>query len=91
MKPPGAGDGFIEDGHHLLRRRLVGEQAPGEGEAGEDVDDDGEAEPKEAHERLDEGDVDHEDVIRSPGGERFFAIAIYTIAGGKIARVDFAR
>ena len=35
--------------------------------------------------------VDHEDVIRSPGGERFFAIAIYTIAGGKIARVDFAR
>ena len=35
--------------------------------------------------------VDHEDVIRSPGGERFFAIAIYTIAGGKIARVDFAK
>lgn len=35
--------------------------------------------------------IDHEDVIRSPGGERFFAIAIYTIAGGKIARVDFAR
>ena len=35
--------------------------------------------------------IDHEDVIRAPGGERFFAIAIYTIAGGKIARVDFAR
>lgn len=35
--------------------------------------------------------VDHEDVIRAPGGERFFAIAIYTIAGGKIARVDFAK
>ncbi|MFT3808821.1 MAG: nuclear transport factor 2 family protein [Micropepsaceae bacterium] len=35
--------------------------------------------------------IDHEDVIRSPGGERFFAIAIYTIAGGKIARVDFAK
>ena len=35
--------------------------------------------------------IDHEDVIRAPGGERFFAIAIYTIAGGKIARVDFAK
>lgn len=35
--------------------------------------------------------IDHEDVIRSPGGERFFAVAIYTIADGKIARVDFAR
>lgn len=35
--------------------------------------------------------VDHEDVIRAPGGERFFAVAIYTIAGGKIARVDFAK
>ena len=35
--------------------------------------------------------VDHEDVIRAPGGERFEACAIYTIRGGKIARVDFAR
>lgn len=35
--------------------------------------------------------VDHEDVVRAPGGERFQACAIYTIAGGKIARVDFAR
>jgi uncharacterized protein (TIGR02246 family) len=34
--------------------------------------------------------VDHEDVVRAPGGERFFACAIYTIRGGKIARVDFA-
>ena len=34
--------------------------------------------------------VDHEDVRRAPDGERFEAIAIYTIAGGKIARVDFA-
>lgn len=35
--------------------------------------------------------VDHEDVIRAPGGERFEACAIYTIRGGKIARVDFAK
>lgn len=34
--------------------------------------------------------VDHEDVQRAPDGERFEAIAIYTIAGDKIARVDFA-
>ena len=34
--------------------------------------------------------VDHEDVRRAPDGERFEAIAIYTIADGKIARVDFA-
>jgi hypothetical protein len=33
--------------------------------------------------------VDHEDVRRS-ADQRFEAIAIYTIAGGKIARVDFA-
>ena len=35
--------------------------------------------------------VDHEDVIRAPGGERFFACAIYTIKDAKIVRVDFAR
>lgn len=35
--------------------------------------------------------VDHEDVSREPGGERFQVAAIYTIKGGKIARVDFAR
>lgn len=35
--------------------------------------------------------IDHEDVIRSPDGERFQAAAIYTIKGGKIARVDFVR
>jgi uncharacterized protein (TIGR02246 family) len=35
--------------------------------------------------------VDHEDVLRAPGGERFEACAIYTMRGGKIARVDFAR
>ncbi len=35
--------------------------------------------------------VDHEDVCREPGGERFQVAAIYTIKGGKIARVDFAR
>jgi hypothetical protein len=33
--------------------------------------------------------VDHEDVQRSPE-QRFQAIAIYTIADGRIARVDFA-
>lgn len=35
--------------------------------------------------------VDHEDVSRAPGGETFQVIAIYTIAGGRIARVDFAK
>ena len=35
--------------------------------------------------------VDHEDVERSPGGESFQVAPIYTIAGGKIARVDFVR
>lgn len=35
--------------------------------------------------------VDHEDVSREPGGERFQVAAIYTLKGGKIARVDFAR
>ncbi|WP_091739734.1 nuclear transport factor 2 family protein [Phenylobacterium immobile] len=35
--------------------------------------------------------VDHERVVRSPGGETFEIICIYTLAGGKIARVDFAR
>jgi hypothetical protein len=35
--------------------------------------------------------VDHEKVIRRPGGETFEVAAIYTIAGGKIARVDFVK
>ena len=35
--------------------------------------------------------VDHEHVSRSPGGATFQVIAIYTIAGGKIARVDFCK
>jgi len=35
--------------------------------------------------------IDHERVVRSPGGETFEVIAIYTLAGGKIARVDFAK
>lgn len=35
--------------------------------------------------------IDHEDVAREPGGERFRVAAIYTIRGGKIARVDFVR
>ena len=35
--------------------------------------------------------VDHEDVSRAPEGPHFQVIAIYTIAGGKIARVDFAK
>ena len=35
--------------------------------------------------------IDHEDVSRSPGGESFQVIAIYTLAGGKIARVDFRK
>jgi hypothetical protein len=35
--------------------------------------------------------IDHEKVVRSPGGESFDVIAIYTLADGKIARVDFAK
>jgi len=35
--------------------------------------------------------VDHELVIRAPGGDTFEVAAIYTIAGGKIARVDFVK
>jgi hypothetical protein len=29
--------------------------------------------------------------VRSPGGDTFEVIAIYTLADGKIARVDFAK
>lgn len=35
--------------------------------------------------------IDHERVVRSPGGDTFEVIAIYTLADGKIARVDFAK
>ena len=35
--------------------------------------------------------IDHERVVRAPGGETFEIIAIYTLRDGKIARVDFAR
>ena len=35
--------------------------------------------------------VDHELVIRAPGGEQFEVIAIYTFKDGLIARVDFAK
>lgn len=35
--------------------------------------------------------IDHERVIRAPGGATFEVIAIYTLAGGKIARVDFCK
>jgi len=35
--------------------------------------------------------IDHEKVIRAPGGETFEILAIYTLADGKIARVDFAK
>jgi hypothetical protein len=35
--------------------------------------------------------IDHERVVRSPGGESFEVIAIYTLADGKVARVDFAK
>lgn len=43
--------------------------------------------------RIDLGNVviDHEDVEREPGGERFEVAAIYTLRDGLIARVDFAR
>jgi uncharacterized protein (TIGR02246 family) len=35
--------------------------------------------------------IDHEDVERSPGGERFQVAAIYTFRGDRIARVDFVK
>jgi len=35
--------------------------------------------------------IDHERVKRSPNAEPFEVAAIYTIAGGKIARVDFVK
>ncbi len=35
--------------------------------------------------------IDHEQVERGPGGDKFEVAAIYTIRDGKIARVDFAR
>lgn len=35
--------------------------------------------------------VDHERVIRSPGGETFEIIAIYSFRDGLISRVDFAK
>ena len=35
--------------------------------------------------------IDHEDVSRGPGRDRFEVIAIYTIRDGLIARVDFAK
>ncbi len=35
--------------------------------------------------------VDHEQVIRVPGGEEFEIIAIYTFKDGLISRVDFTK
>ena len=35
--------------------------------------------------------IDHEHVVRKPGGEQFEIIAIYTVKDGLIARVDFAK
>ncbi len=35
--------------------------------------------------------IDHEDVSRGPGKDRFEVIAIYTVKDGQIARVDFAK
>jgi hypothetical protein len=35
--------------------------------------------------------IDHEKVVRRHGGETFEVAAIYTVAGGKIARVDFVK
>ncbi len=43
--------------------------------------------------RIDLGStvIDHEQVERSPGGDRFQVAAIYTLREGKIVRVDYAR
>lgn len=43
--------------------------------------------------RIHAGDyvIDHEEVSRGPGQDRFEVIAIYTVRNGLIARVDFAK
>ena len=35
--------------------------------------------------------IDHEHVVRAPGGDTFDVAAIYTIADAKIVRVDFVK
>jgi uncharacterized protein (TIGR02246 family) len=35
--------------------------------------------------------IDHEDVARTPEGERFEVAAVYTVRAGRIARVDFIK
>ena len=35
--------------------------------------------------------IDHEQVLRAPGGESFEVAPVYTIVGGRIARVDFVK
>jgi len=35
--------------------------------------------------------IDHELVIRAPGGDQFEVGAVYTFAGDKIARIDFVK
>jgi len=35
--------------------------------------------------------IDHEHVVRKPGGEEFEIIAIYSVRNGLIAQVDFAK
>lgn len=35
--------------------------------------------------------IDHEDVERAPGGERFEVVVIYTVKNGLIARSDFVK
>ncbi len=57
-------DGLVQHSGHVGGGGLGREEAPRERKAREDVDDDGEPEVEEAHERLHERDVDHQDVIR---------------------------
>jgi uncharacterized protein (TIGR02246 family) len=35
--------------------------------------------------------IDHEEIDRGPGGEQFAVIAIYTVKGGLITRLELAR
>jgi hypothetical protein len=35
--------------------------------------------------------IDHELVIRKPGGDQFEVAAIYTISDAKIVRIDFVK
>jgi len=60
-------DGVLDELEHLEGRGPLEEALPGEGEAGEDIEDQGELEGKESEEAGDLREVDEDDVARSFG------------------------